>query len=60
MRLIHKRNCDEKKECHYNGLENRYENVKILRLTVNNIFMQIFKWVTESRKLIQKVIGITL
>jgi len=45
------------KECHYSGIKIRYENIKILRLTVRNIFMQIFNQVTEDRKQVQKVIG---
>lgn len=42
MALIHNKNSDEKKECHYSGIKIRYENIKILRLAVKNIFMQIF------------------
>lgn len=41
MAVIQKRNCDEKKECHYSGIKIRHETIKILRLTVKNIFMQI-------------------
>lgn len=60
MAVIQKRNCDEKKECHYSDIKIRHETIKILRLTVKNIFMQIFNCMTESRKHVQMVVGVSL